>query len=609
MNILNIGNVTKVYGDKLLFDQVSLGINEGDKIGIIGINGCGKSTLLKMAAGLVEPDSGEIIKNNQADIAYLAQDMEFEKGDTVLSYVCRGKVSSNPNWNLEAEAKTILKKLSVVDMQAAVESLSGGEKKRIALAKTLLSLASILILDEPTNHLDSQMVLWLEEYLKKYKGVLVMVTHDRYFLDRVTNKIVEIDHGKLYTYDTNYSGFLELRQQRLDSEAAGYRKVQSILRTELQWVRRGAQARSTKQKARLERFHEMQEMKAPEEDRQVEMDSLASRLGKKTIEIKNISKSYGGRTLIKDFSYYTIQNDRIGIVGGNGCGKTTLLRMIIGQELPDCGEITIGETVKIGYFSQMAEEMNPEERVIDYVKNVGEYLKTSRGMTSAAQMCERFLFTPELQYNPIGRLSGGERRRLYLLKVLMTAPNVLILDEPTNDLDIATLTILENYLDDFEGIVIAVSHDRYFLDRIADCIFAFEGKGVLTKYEGDYTTYLEKAAARGFGLTGNADGTGDSGFKEKKNGDSRNTWKNNREKKLKFTYQEQREFETIDEEIASMEKKIADIETEMASVASQYTRLQELTEHKEELGKQLEMKMERWLYLNDLAEQIAEQGK
>lgn len=609
MNILNIENVTKVYGDKLLFDQVSLGMNDGDKLGIIGINGCGKSTLLKMIAGLVEPDSGEIIKNNQADLAYLAQNTEFEKGDTVLSYVCRGKVSSNPNWNLEAEAKAILKKLSVTDTEAAVEPLSGGEKKRIALAKTLLSPAKILILDEPTNHLDSQMVMWLEEYLKKYKGVLVMVTHDRYFLDRVTNKIVEIDHGKLYTYDANYSGFLELRQQRIDSEAASYRKVQSIMRTELQWVRRGAQARSTKQRARLERFHEMQEMKAPEEDRQVEMDSLASRLGKKTIEIRNISKSYGGRILIKDFTYYTIRNERIGIVGENGCGKTTLLRMITGQELPDCGEITIGETVKMGYFSQLVEEMNPEERVIDYVKNVAEYIKTSRGMTSASQMCERFLFTPELQYNPIGKLSGGERRRLYLLKVLMTAPNVLILDEPTNDLDIATLTILEDYLDYFEGIVIAVSHDRYFLDRIADRILAFEGNGVLTQYEGDYTTYLEKARARGIGLAENAENPGNPGTKDKKSSDSRSTWKNNREKKLKFTYQEQKEFETIDEEIASLEEQIAGVETEMASVASQYSRLQELAEQKEELENQLEIKMERWVYLNDLAEQIAGQGK
>lgn len=611
MNILNIESVTKVYGEKRLFDQVNLGIHEGDKLGVIGINGSGKSTLLKMMAGLIEPDSGNIIKNNQADIAYLAQNTEFEKGDTVLSYVCRGKMSSKPNWNLEAEARAILKKLSVADIEAAIEPLSGGEKKRIALAKTLLSPAKILILDEPTNHLDSRMIIWLEEYLKKYKGVLIMVTHDRYFLDRVTNRIVEIDRGKLYTYDTNYSGFLELRQQRIDSEAAGYRKVQSILRTEIQWVRRGAQARSTKQKARLARFNEMQEMKAPEEDKQVEMDSLASRLGKKTIEIKNISKSYDKRTLIKDFSYYTIRNERIGIVGGNGCGKTTLLKMILGQEMPDYGEITIGETVKIGYFSQMVEEMNPAERVIDYVKNVAEYIKTSRGLTSASQMCERFLFPPEIQYNPIGKLSGGERRRLYLLKVLMTAPNVLILDEPTNDLDIATLTILEDYLDHFEGIVIVVSHDRYFLDRIVDRIFAFEGNGVITQYEGDYTTYMAKALARGTFLTEDKEkgNLAASCSGEKRGGDSRSTWKNNREKKLKFTYQEQREYETIDEDIASLEEKISNIDTEMISVACQYAKLQELTEQKDKLENQLEEKMERWVYLNNLAEQIASQDK
>lgn len=497
MNILNIENLTKAYGDKVLFDDVSLGINEGDKIGIIGVNGSGKSTFLRIIAGLEEADSGRVIRNRQADIAYLAQNTEFGEEDTVLSYVMEGKVSSNPNWNLEAEAKTILKKLFVQDVEAKIAPLSGGEKKRIALARTLLAPAKVLILDEPTNHLDSRMVMWLEEYLKKYKGILIMVTHDRYFLDRVTNKIVEIDRGKLYTYEANYSGFLELRQQRIDSEAASCRKVQSILRTEIEWVRRGAQARSTKQKARLERFHEMQSVKAPEEDRQVEMDSLASRLGKKTIEIDNISKTYGSRVLIKDFTYYTIRNERIGIVGQNGCGKTTLLKIILGQELPDSGEITIGETIKIGYFSQMVEDMDPEERVIDYVKNVAEYIKTSKGTASASQMCERFLFTPEIQYNPIGKLSGGERRRLYLLKVLMTAPNVLILDEPTNDLDIATLTVLEDYLDNFEGIVIAVSHDRYFLDRIVDRILAFEGEGVITQYEGDYTAYMEKAIEKG----------------------------------------------------------------------------------------------------------------
>lgn len=428
MNILNIENVTKVYGDKVLFDKVSLGINEGDKIGIIGVNGSGKSTFLKMIAGLEDTDEGQIVKNNQANIAYLAQNSEFEDGDTILSFVCRDKESSNPNWSIEAEAKSILKKLYIEDVNALIAPLSGGEKKRVALARTLLSPAKILILDEPTNHLDSRMVMWLEEYLQKYNGVLIMVTHDRYFLDRVTNKIVEIDRGSIYTYDANYSGFLELRQQRMESEAASYRKVQSILRTEIEWVRRGAQARSTKQKARLDRFHEMQSMRAPEQEKQVEMDSLASRLGKKTIEIENVSKSYDNRTIIKDFTYYTIRNERIGIVGENGCGKTTLLKMLVGEELPDSGTITLGETIRIGYFSQMAENMNPEMRVIDYVKNVAEYIRTSKGLTSASQMCERFLFTPEIQYNPIGKLSGGEKRRLYLLKVLMTAPNVLILD-------------------------------------------------------------------------------------------------------------------------------------------------------------------------------------
>lgn len=605
MNILNIENITKVYGDKVLFDKVSLGINEGDKIGIIGVNGSGKSTFLKMIAGLEETDEGKVIKNNQADIAYLAQNTEFEAGDTILSYVCRDKVSSNPNWSVEAEAKNILKKLYIEDVNAEIAPLSGGEKKRIALARTLLSPAKILILDEPTNHLDNRMILWLEEYLQKYNGVLLMVTHDRYFLDRVTNKIVEIDRGSIYSYETNYSGFLELRQQRIESEESSYRKVQSILRTEIEWVRRGAQARSMKQKARLERFQEMQALKAPERDKQVEMDSLASRLGKKTLEICNISKSYDDRVIIRDFTYYTIRNERIGIVGENGCGKTTLLKMLVGEEFPDSGTITKGETIRIGYFSQMSEHMNPEMRVIDYVKSVAEYIRTSKGLTSASQMCERFLFTPEIQYNPIGKLSGGEKRRLYLLKILMTAPNVLILDEPTNDLDIATLTILEDYLDAFEGIVITVSHDRYFLDRVVDRIFAFESNGVITQYEGDYTTYMEKAMANGTFMTGAVTLSRSSEQEEKKVTDSKATWKGNREKKLKFTYQEQREYETIDADIEALEARMEELDLEMERVASEYTKLAELSKEKEEVEQQLEEKMERWVYLNDLAERIA----
>ena len=606
MNILNIENVTKVYGDKVLLQDVSLGINEGDKIGVIGVNGCGKSTFLKMIAGISTPDSGNIIKNNQASVAYLAQNTEFDPGDTILHYVTRDKVSSNPNWNIEAEAKTILRKLAIADENAEIDPLSGGEKKRVALARTLLAPADILILDEPTNHLDSGMVRWLEEYLESFRGVLVMVTHDRYFLDRVTNKIVEIDRGSLYSYDANFSGYLELKQARMDQQAASYRKVQSILRTEIEWVRRGAQARSTKQKARLERFEQMQNMKAPEQDKQVEMDSLASRLGKKTIELEHISKAYGDRTLISDFTYYTIRNERIGIVGPNGCGKTTLLKIILGLEQPDSGSVTIGETIQIGYFSQMVEDMNPEERVIDYVKNVAEYIKTSKGTTSASQMCERFLFGPETQYNPIGKLSGGERRRLYLLKVLMTAPNVLILDEPTNDLDITTLAVLEEYLDYFEGIVITVSHDRYFLDRVVNRIFAFEGNGVITQYEGGYTDYLEKALAAGrmndsVSVSGRMISDKET-VKEKT--DSRQTWKNNREKKLKFTYQEQREYDTIDADIAALEEQIADIDAAVLDAASDYAKLSELTQTKEKLEQQLEEKMDRWVYLNDLAEQI-----
>mgnify|MGYP004467071855 FL=1 len=606
MNILNIENVTKVYGDKVLLQEVSLGINEGDKIGVIGVNGCGKSTFLKMIAGISTPDSGNIIKNNQASVAYLAQNTEFDPGDTILHYVTRDKVSSNPNWNIEAEAKTILRKLAIADENAEIDPLSGGEKKRVALARTLLAPADILILDEPTNHLDSGMVRWLEEYLESFRGVLVMVTHDRYFLDRVTNKIVEIDRGSLYSYDANFSGYLELKQARMDQQAASYRKVQSILRTEIEWVRRGAQARSTKQKARLERFEQMQNMKAPEQDKQVEMDSLASRLGKKTIELEHISKAYGDRTLISDFTYYTIRNERIGIVGPNGCGKTTLLKIILGLEQPDSGSVTIGETIQIGYFSQMVEDMNPEERVIDYVKNVAEYIKTSKGTTSASQMCERFLFGPETQYNPIGKLSGGERRRLYLLKVLMTAPNVLILDEPTNDLDITTLAVLEEYLDYFEGIVITVSHDRYFLDRVVNRIFAFEGNGVITQYEGGYTDYLEKALAAGrmndsVSVSGRMISDKET-VKEKT--DSRQTWKNNREKKLKFTYQEQREYDTIDADIAALEEQIADIDAAVLDAASDYAKLSELTQTKEKLEQQLEEKMDRWVYLNDLAEQI-----
>lgn len=595
MNILNVENVTKIYGEKTLLSHANLGINEGDKFGVIGVNGCGKSTFLKIIAGLVEPDEGQIIKNKQSQIAYLSQNTEFDPEDTILSYVVRDKKSPNANWSVEGQAKGILRKLSVTDYDARIKDLSGGEKKRIALAKTLLFPADILILDEPTNHLDNRMVVWLEEYLKKYQGVLIMVTHDRYFLDRVTNKILEIDKGNLYTYESNYSGFLELKQQRLLSELATYNKTQNRLRAEWEWVKRGAQARSTKQKARLERFEQMKNMKAPETEQKVEMDSLSSRLGKKTIEIEHLYKAYEGRQLIDDFTYFTIRNERIGIVGENGCGKTTLLRMILGLEQPDSGTITIGETVKIGYFSQMAEELCDTQKVIDCVKDVAEYIRTEKGLTSASQMCERFLFGPEIQYNPIGKLSGGEKRRLNLLKVLMTAPNVLILDEPTNDLDIATLTILEDYLDSFAGIVIAVSHDRYFLDRIADRILAFEPGGKIVQYDGDYSAYMEKAIKKGVY------------FAEEEQTKPSKEYHKPKQNKLKFTYLEKKEYETIDADIEQLESRLEQLDADMLQAAKDYEKLQELSEIRREVEKQLEEKMERYVYLSDLAQEIEKQ--
>lgn len=595
MNILNVENVTKIYGEKTLLSHANLGINEGDKFGVIGVNGCGKSTFLKIIAGLVEPDEGQIIKNKQSQIAYLSQNTEFDPEDTILSYVVRDKKSPNANWSVEGQAKGILRKLSVTDYDARIKDLSGGEKKRIALAKTLLFPADILILDEPTNHLDNRMVVWLEEYLKRYQGVLIMVTHDRYFLDRVTNKILEIDKGNLYTYESNYSGFLELKQQRLLSELATYNKTQNRLRAEWEWVKRGAQARSTKQKARLERFEQMKNMKAPETEQKVEMDSLSSRLGKKTIEIEHLYKAYEGRQLIDDFTYFTIRNERIGIVGENGCGKTTLLRMILGLEQPDSGTITIGETVKIGYFSQMAEELCDTQKVIDCVKDVAEYIRTEKGLTSASQMCERFLLGPEIQYNPIGKLSGGEKRRLNLLKVLMTAPNVLILDEPTNDLDIATLTILEDYLDSFAGIVIAVSHDRYFLDRIADRILAFEPGGKIVQYDGDYSAYMEKAIKKGVY------------FAEEEQTKPSKEYHKPKQNKLKFTYLEKKEYETIDADIEQLESRLEQLDADMLQAAKDYEKLQELSEIRREVEKQLEEKMERYVYLSDLAQEIEKQ--
>lgn len=592
MNILNIEHISKMYGEKTLFDDVSLGIHQGDKIGVIGVNGTGKTTLLKIIAGLEETDQGEIICGNGIRISYLPQNPEFPQKQTILSYVMDGK--EHQDWKTESEAKTILTKLGVWDFEQETQHLSGGQKKRIALARTLVDPAEVLILDEPTNHLDNDMVLWLEDFLNSFRGVLIMVTHDRYFLDRVTNKIVEIDGGKLYEYETNYSGFVEKKVQREEMEQATERKRQSLLRVEMEWMKQGIKARGTRQRARTERFEALKNAKAPSKQQNVEIDSVSSRLGKKTIELSNISKGFGECQLISDFSYIILRDDRIGFIGPNGCGKSTLMKMIMGILQPDQGEIVIGDTVKIGYFAQENEEMTGDIRVIDYIKNVAEYIDTARGKASASQMLERFLFPPELQYTPLSKLSGGEQRRLYLLKVLMEAPNVLILDEPTNDLDIATLTILEDYLDTFQGIVITVSHDRYFLDRIVQRIFAFEENGKLTQYEGGYTDYLEKTK-----VTTNVE--------KPKEGNKGKKFQKEHQKKLKFTFREQKEFETIDDEIAQLEDRIDHLENEIMQNATNSLKLSELTAKKDEAEAKLEEKMDRWVYLNDLAEKIENQ--
>lgn len=599
MNILNIEHVSKVFGEKIIFDDVSYGIHQGDKIGIIGINGTGKTTILKIIAGLEEPDEGQVIMQNGLRITYLPQNPEFPPNATILDYVADGKWQKD--WATASEAANVLNKLGITNHEEKIEHLSGGQKKRVALARTLVNPADILILDEPTNHIDNEMASWLEDYLRKFKGALVMVTHDRYFLERVTNKILEISHGKLYSYEANYSKFLELKAQREEMEMAGERKRQSVLRMELEWAKRGCRARSTKQRARLERLEALKNGTAPVTDQRVEMDSVETRMGKKTIELHHVSKSFGEKKVVDDFTYIILRNQRLGIIGPNGCGKSTLMKMIAGILKPDAGEIEWGDTIKIGYFAQEVPDMDRNLRVIDYIREVAEYIPTKDGKISASMMLERFLFDSAMQYTPVEKLSGGEKRRLYLLKVLMEAPNVLILDEPSNDIDIPTLTILEDYLDSFSGIVVAVSHDRYFLDNMADRIFAFEGEGHLVQYEGGYTDYLE---ARERKL---ADMPEEEGSLIKKDKSSKNDWKQNRKEKLKFTFKEQREFETIDEDIEKLEERIASLEEEMMKNATNSGKLREIVEEKEEAEKALEEKMDRWVYLNDLAERIEAQ--
>ena len=587
MNLLSLENITKAYTERVLLDGASFFLQEGEKVGIIGINGTGKSTLLKLAAGLEEPDTGSCTKANHVVIRYLPQTPEFDDSCTVWEHVEK-KISESTQWDMEGEAKSMLRTLGIVRLEQKISELSGGQRKRLALAEILMQPCDILVLD-------------------------------------VSNRIVEIDKGKIYSYDTNYSGFLELKAQREEMEAATERKRQSILRVELEWVKRGARARSTKQKARLERYEEMKNQHGPQSDGQVSMSSITTRMGNTTIEIDGISKSYGGHTFIRDFSYIFLKNDRVGFVGTNGCGKTTLMKLLAGREEPDSGSIKVGQTIRIGYYSQEIETskeagiayMDPKMRVIDYIRETAEFVRTEDGLISASAMLERFLFPPQAQYSLIGKLSGGERRRLNLLRVLMESPNVLILDEPTNDLDISTLTILEDYLDHYQGIVIVVSHDRYFLDRTVNRIFAFEAGGVLRQYEGGYTDYALKAGESAQcnlsvqdGIISSAAG-GTEGADTDSEAGGRAAYENyraNRERKLKFSYKEKQEYETIEQDILDLEEKLESLDAEMAANATNSKRLSELAAEREQTEADLEHKMERWEYLEELAEKIHAQG-
>lgn len=632
MNILTVDEITKAYGERKIFDKASFFLQEGEKAGILGINGTGKTTLLRMIVGEDEPDEGQIIRAKGKVISFLPQNPFFDPDENMLSAVLHfenydSSLEKTDQLRVsESDAKAMLSKLGVTDFDKTCGQLSGGERKRLALVKTLMAPADILILDEPTNHLDQEMADWLEDTLKRFKKTILMITHDRYFLDSICNRILEVDKGKIYSYDSNYEGFLKLKAEREEMAAASDRKRHSILRTELLWVQRGARARSTKQKARLQRFEQMSRVVDVQSDKSVEIGSVKSRLGKTTIELHDISKAYQEQVLLRDFSYSFLRNDRIGFMGHNGCGKTTLMKIIMGEVQPDSGFVEIGQTVRIGYFAQEIgeEEMKPQQRVIDYIKDVAEYVETNDGKITATRLLEKFLFEGEDQYGPIGKLSGGQRRRLYLCKVLMSAPNVLILDEPTNDLDVTTLTILEDYLDSFAGIVIVVSHDRYFLDRVVGRMFIFEGNGILRQSEGGYTDYVNrKKLSEDVENTYNKANIDSKTNKvlsdNNKNKDSTDTeglhnakektkWNTGREKKLKFSYQEQKDYDTIEADMDKLEDEIAKLDQQMLSFSHDFVKLREIAEKKEKAEALLEEKMDRWMYLEDLAEQIKKQS-
>lgn len=627
MNILSAENISKSYSERPLLNDISLGINDGDKIGVIGINGTGKSTLLKIIAGVEQSDTGRVIKANSVSIEFLEQNPYFDNEATVLEQVFRGnssimqlirnyesaidnKDTSNDKiielshkmdvmdaWNFESEAKSILTKLGVSNFSQKVGNLSGGQKKRIALASVLINPSDFLILDEPTNHLDNETIDWLEQYLNKRKGALLMITHDRYFLNRVVNEIIEVDKGNLYSYKGNYSDFLEKKLERGEMNEASEKKRSSLFKKELAWIRKGAKARTTKQKARIDRFESLKGQKVDLSNDALDISIAGSRLGKKVIELSNISKAYEGIKLIEDFNYILLRDDRVGIIGSNGCGKTTLINIINGSIKPDSGNIEKGETIKIGLYSQENYHIDDDLRVIEYIRQGAEFLETSEGdKISASQMLEKFLFEPDAQWTPISKLSGGEKRRLYLLRVLMEGPNVLLLDEPTNDLDIETLTILEDYLENFNGPVIAVSHDRYFLDKVADKIFAFKGNGVIDQYTGIYSDFKDSVD----------DNNITKAIDKKSDLNDYHSSSKNKDKPLKFTYKEQNEYNEIDSMISKLELSVKEVDYKMAQASDDYELLQKLMKEKGSVEKQLEEKMQRWVYLNELAEKIAQ---
>lgn len=617
-SIINAEKINKTFTGRTLLEDVDFSMQEGEHVGIVGINGTGKSTLLRIIAGEIEADSGNVIYRNGMVMSYLPQSPEFEGTKTVLEAV-RDMALSNENTkafhgntsDLDAKISNLLNRFGIEDQNQQISNLSGGQRKRAALVAVLVAPSDFLLLDEPTNHLDYDMVEWLENYLQNYKGSILLITHDRYFLDSVTTRIVEVTHGHLYSYDTNYSGYLELKAERMQMEESSEHTRQNILRKEIAWMQRGARARSTKQKAHIQRYETLRDQKAPERDTTMDMKqigSIGSRMGKSTIEIENLCKAFGDREIIRDFTYTFQHHDRVGFLGRNGCGKTTLMKILTGRENYDSGVIKIGQTIKIGYYAQEISEeaskragsieyMDPNMKVIDYIRNTAEYIKTSEGLVSASSMLDRFLFPPSEQYSLIEKLSGGERRRLNLLRVLMENPNVLILDEPTNDLDTETLAVLEDFLDSFDGIVITVSHDRYFLDRIVTRMFVFQTDATLVPFEGSYTDYMKKYGS----IPGSVSIDKPTNTKNE-DSDSKSTWTH--EKKVKFTYKEQQEWDGIEEEIENLEERLEEIDGEMVKNALDFGKLNDLQKEKEEKEKLLEEKMERWEYLSEIYDQM-----